>query len=401
VELTRVTAADARALLMIGLGLAPRAAGGTPAVYDIIEHLGYVQLDSINVVERAHHHILWLRWPGYRPHMLEALYQERRIFEHWTHDASLIPVHWFGHWRPRFQRYRSASAWMQERLGPDSQRIIAQVLARVQEDGPLMARDFEAGSGISGNWWAWKPQKAALEHLWRIGELAITRRINFHKVYDITSRVFPEAHTMPAPDEAAHLEWACATAIERLGIATPRQLAGFWNAVPLHDVRRWCDAAARQGRIVPVQVEPAPPSGSRKKAAGKPLRAFAIAAWQQRLANIRSAEDPGAMRLLSPFDPLVRDRTRALHLFAFDYRFEAFTPAARRQYGYYILPVLAGDRLVARVDPQLSRQKQELTVRVWWEPTLRPTRQRTAALEQAIAAYASFVGAEKWAIMNR
>jgi uncharacterized protein len=345
--LQHITAIDARRLLMQGLGLLskppllpptaptpptpptrpnPVSPAATRRLVSLLDQLGFVQLDSINIVERAHHHILWTRWPAYHPSMLDALYEQALAFEHWTHDASLIPVRFFPHWRPRFERYREAGAWMRERLGPDAPRVIASILERIGAEGPLMSKDF-APAGVrrakAGGWWNWKPQKAALEYLWRTGKLAVARRVNFHKVYDLTGRVLPEVAGLPAPSPEAHIDWCCSTAIERLGIATPREISAFWNDPSLERTRAWCDAAAREGRIVPVTVDP--PQGAKSRL----YHAFAAADWKERLA--RAPEPTPVPRLLSPFDPLLRDRQRALRLFNFEYRFEAFTPAAKRK----------------------------------------------------------------------
>jgi uncharacterized protein len=406
-----VGAPEARRLLMLGLGLLewPAASGRRPVaraatsrLVSLLDQLGFVQLDSINIVERAHHHILWTRWPGYQPAMLDALYEQALAFEHWTHDASLIPVRFFPHWRPRFERYREAGAWMRERLGPDAPRVIASVLERIGAEGPLMSKDFApaqssgagaaVGAGGAGGWWNWKPQKAALEYLWRTGELAVARRVNFHKVYDLTERVLPEVAGLPAPSPESHIDWCCSSAIDRLGIATPREISAFWNDPSLERTRAWCDAAAREGRIVPVTVDPPQDAKSRL------YHAFAAADWKERLA--RAPEPTPVPRLLSPFDPLLRDRLRALRLFNFDYRFEAFTPAAKRKYGYYVLPILEGDRLVGRADPQLDRAAGKLEVRLWWEQGIRPTRSRTSALEEAVEVYAKFNSAESWTLVR-
>jgi uncharacterized protein len=380
----------ARTLLLQGLGLLEppdtRDRHATPAaVLRQIEALGFVQLDSIHIVERAHHHILWTRLPGYRPAALEALQRSGRIFEHWTHDASLIPSRLFPHWRHRFDRI-AWGGWLQQQMGADGKKTARAVLERVRREGPLQARDFEHHGGKSGGWWEWKPAKAALEYWWRRGALAIPRRVRFEKVYDLTERVLPKVATLPAPPEDEHTQWACSSALDRLGIATPRELAAFWNAVSPARAGAWCSAGVERGELVPLRVEGAPQ--------GRGSTSYARADWRRRLDSAPAA--PPGMRLLSPFDPLIRDRARALRLFNFDYRFEAFTPAARRKYGYYTLPVLEGERLVGRLDPRLDRERSTLIVRgPWWEPGIRSTRARRAELDTALQRYALFCGAER------
>ncbi len=389
-------------MLLEAQGLTGRADG--PAdharIFHLIERMGFVQIDTINVVERAHHLILASRVDGYRPESLRGLLEESRVlFEHWTHDASAIPTAWFAHWKPRFEAYRRRDpqqAWWKARLGPDPKRVIAEVLDRIERHGPVMSRDIESPkdgpTGIEDEWWRWKPHKSALEHLWRCGDLAVARRVGFQKVYDLTSRVLPEAHAAQPPSPAEQVEWACASALERLGCATPRELAAFWNAITLAQARSWCDAALRGGRIVPVEVQSA--DGSR------PRLAVAFHDWRRRLDS--AARVPRRARLLCPFDPVLRDRERTRRLFNFDYRFEAFVPAAKRRFGYYVMPVLDGGQLAARVDPKFDRARGVLRIRrVWWEPHVRVTPALEDRLEAAVDRLARFVGADSWSIGRR
>ncbi|HEV7892932.1 MAG TPA: crosslink repair DNA glycosylase YcaQ family protein [Pyrinomonadaceae bacterium] len=396
-NLPTVKAEEARLLLMGAQGLLEdpsRAA--TPSVLGrLVERMGFVQLDSINVVERAHHLTLASRLDGYRhEHLSRLLERDRRLFEHWTHDASAVPVKWFAHWKPRFEweraRILNRSSWWRERMGDGYGRVVRHVRERIGREGPLRSSDFEheRRDGAAG-WWEWKPQKAALEFLWRTGDLTVVRREAFQKVYDLTERVLPEHHAAPRPTEREHVEWACSTALERLCVATPKELAEFWDAIDIVSAKAWCEEAAREGRVTPVLVESL--DGS------KPRAAYAVNDWKHRLSKLPAP--PARTRLLSPFDPVLRDRARARRLFGFDYRFEAFVPGPKRVHGYYVLPVLEGDRLVARLDPKFERREGILKVRrVYWEPDVRVTRQRKKELERALARLASFIGAERFSL---
>jgi uncharacterized protein len=392
-----VPAATARRLLLGAQGLLddPRRKATADGLYELIERMGFVQIDSINIVERAHHLTLAARLQSYRPALLTRLLErERRLFEHWTHDASAIPTAWYRWWKPRFERSRQRvldHPWWLTRVGPDPQKVFDHVRDRIAREGPLMAKDFEdeRPAGTDKTWWGWKPQKAALEYLWRTGQLAIARRVNFHKVYDLAERVLPEAHASAPPDREEHLDWACRSALERLGVATSSEIAGFWNAVSLEDARAWARRAADAGEIATVRV--AAVDGA------KDWDAYAVADWEARAAALPAA--PPRVRLLSPFDPILRDRKRTLRLFGFDYRFEAFVPEAKRQHGYYVLPILEGERLVGRLDPKLHRDRGLLEVRaLWWEPGVRESKGRRAALEAALERLARSVGAERWSI---
>jgi len=391
-----VPAATARRLLLGAQGLLddPRRRPTVDALYEIVERLGFVQIDSINVVERAHHLTLAARLQSYRPQLLERLLErDRRLFEHWTHDASAIPTRWYPYWRYRFEHYRRKvldHPWWKERAGSRPRELVEVVRERIRREGPVMTRDFEdqRPAGTDKTWWGWTPEKTALEYLWRTGELAVARRINFHKVYDLTERVLPEAHAAPRPDPGEHLDWACRSALERLGVATPDEIAGFWRAISLEEARAWCGRSAAAGAIVPVTVEAVEAVDG-----AAPRRSWALPDWQERAAALPSA--PPRIRLLSPFDPILRDRRRTLRLFGFDYRFEAFVPAPQRRWGYYVLPILEGERLIGRLDPKLRREEGVLEIRqVWWEPGVRPSKGRLAALETAVERLARLAGAE-------
>jgi uncharacterized protein YcaQ len=384
----RLTAAEAARLLLASQALlGPAPAGG---LMGLVRQLGYVQLDSINVVERAHHLILGSRNETYDRGEFAALLDRRLLFEHWTHDAAAIPLEWYPNWHLRFPRSRArilASPWWRERIGDQAEALLAEVLERIRREGPLRSADFEpAAKGGEPGWWGWKPHKAALELLWHTGALAVAGRTHFHKSYDLAERVFPAAHGLPAPDPEAHLEWACATALARLGVATPKELAAFWNAVEPLEATRWCAAAGAAGRIEPVEVSP------RDDGPAKPC--FAVPDWRERLAAL---PDPGErMAILCPFDPILRDRARTLRLFGFDYRFEAFVPEAKRQFGYYVLPILEGDALVGRMDAKLHRERGELEVKgLWWEKGVRPAKARLRRLRAALEGMARRIGARE------
>jgi uncharacterized protein YcaQ len=394
--LPTVTAEQARRLLMGAQGLLddPDRPTTPKKVLELIQRLGFVQLDSINVVERAHHLTLFSRVHSYRrEHLTQLLEEHSSLFEHWTHDASAIPTLWFQFWKQRFVRDRKRipqNRWWGTRIGPNPDKVLDSVRNRIAKEGPLGSRDFETAGdspdGANEAWWNWRPEKAALEYLWRSGEISVVRRINFQKVYDLTERALPEAHLRAHPSEDEQRDWACATALERLGVATPRELAQFWNDVDASAATRWSADQLAQGKLVEVQV--GSDDGS------KPRRALVPHDYQRRLSRL--PEPTAEIRLLCPFDPVLRDRARAKRLFGFDYRFEAFVPLKKRIYGYYVLPLLEGDRLVGRVDPKLHRDRDTLAIqRIWWERGVEPTKARTQALHRAVERMAKWLGASK------
>jgi uncharacterized protein YcaQ len=273
-------------------------------------------------VARAHHLTLASRFDHYRPPALAHLLEETRVlFEHWTHDAAAIPTRWFPHWHHRFalQRRRiEASNWWRERLGSKPASLLERIERRVRDEGPVLAKDFldpEAKPKKTG-WWEWRPEKAALEYLWHTGRLAVVRRDGFQKVYDLTERVLPDHHALPPPAGDEHADWAARSALDRLGVATPRELAAFWYLLSADQAAAWCAAHVEQA--------------TSSACASTRGRDGGVRAGRLGPARPPHPEPPDRIRLLRPFDPRRARPRRALRLFAFDYRFEAFVPAPRR-----------------------------------------------------------------------
>jgi len=356
---------QARQLLMrlYGLDAASRTAMKGPALYDTIEKLGYVQLDSINVVERAHHHILHSRGSGYRPSALKRLVEkDRLLFEHWTHDASVVPMAFYPYWRHRFERAKV-------RLRPRYEKFFDNgfageldlVLERIRLEGPVMARDFESEERRDSAWWNWHSSKTALEFLWHTGELAIARREGFQKVYDLTERVIPEAARSREVDHDAFVDWACREALKRLGFATRGEIAAFFQLLTPAEVESWI--AANDRELTGVSV-----AGEKGKAR------LALALESDIDALLEPVQIADTVRIMSPFDPLLRDRARTERIFGFFYRIEIFVPEAKRQYGYYVFPVMRGEAMVGRIDMKADRATDRLAVRRFWpEKGVRPS----------------------------
>ena len=373
-------------IALSGLGGGGAAAGGPmrrPRLLRTIHDLGFVQVDSVNVLERAHHHILFSRGAGYRHADLAALVEkDRSLFENWTHDASIIPSSFFPYWKHRFasEKARLRQRWKRHFGAEDFDADIARVLNRIARDGPAMARDFE-GDKPSTGWWDWHPSKAALEYLWRTGELAIARRQGFQKVYDLTERVIPGAHFAAEVDRPAFIDWACRQALARLGFATRGEVAGFWALATPREVDGW--VALNRDELVPVRVETAD--------GGKPRAAFALPGAVE--AALAAPAPPDKVRIVSPFDPLMRDRARMERLFGFSYRIEIFVPEAKRQYGYYVYPVLRGDRVAGRIDVKAERERDALCVRAFWpEAGVRPSKALLRKLEAELERLRRFCG---------
>lgn len=340
-----------------GLGRLPVAESGLSGTQALIEKLGFVQVDSIATVERAHHMILWSRMRGYRPsHIKTLLERKRSLFEHWTHDAAIIPTAFYPYWKLRFRRdkQRLLEKWRLWRRNGFEDRF-DEMLRRVAEHGSTMARDVGEGEQRNpGEMWDWHPSKTALEFLWRTGALAICHRDGFQKCFDLAERVVPAEYRDPELDDDAIIDWACRSALDRLGFATSGEIAAFWDLVSPAEAQTWCQRNAGESIIeVPVGM-----------ADGSSRRHYAWPGIQRRAAE--AAELPGIVRILSPFDPALRNRKRAAKLFGFDYRIEIFVPAAKRRFGYYVFPVLEGDHVIGRIDMKRDLQADVLNVTGYW-----------------------------------
>lgn len=361
---------------------------GTAGLSALIEQLGFVQLDSITTVERAHHMILFARRPSYRPEELDRLLgTARKLFEHWTHDAAVIPMGFYPHWKLRFARDATGlrGPWQRWQRHDFLKRTSA-VLAHVRDKGPVCSADLRGDAPRkAGGWWDWHPDKTALEYLWRSGDLAVTGRKGFQKYYDLAERVIPEALLAAEPDPADTVAWCCASALDRLGFATPGELAAFWATVTPAEARGWCHDEARAGRLIEIAVEGA--DGSTRHAFARP----------DIMQAARDAPEPtGRLRVLSPFDPALRDRNRAERLFGFRYRIEVFTPAAKRVYGYYVFPLLEGDRMIGRIDMKAHRNDGALRVTALWpEAGVAWGKGRQARLEAELRRVARFAGCDR------
>lgn len=366
--------------------LRPGSGSGRDIDLDGVLHgLGFVQIDSVNTLARAHDLILWSRRGQYRPGALERIVAHRRTaFEHWTHDAAVIPMQFYPMWRLKFTRdeARMRARWpAARRKGWEAE--IDTVLRHIADDGPTCSNDLGGGDkkGSSG-WWDWHPSKTALEYLWRSGRLAICHRRGFRKFYDLTERVIPAEHLSGRRDDGEIIDWAMSEALRRLGFGTSGELAAFFDIVTRDEARIWCAEALSAGRIIDADIEMA--DGSRR-------RSFTTEPFVDSAASL--PEPSSRVRLLSPFDPLLRDRARAERLFGFHFRIEIFVPEAKRRYGYYVFPVLQGARMIGRLD--VKRAGNAIVVSAFWpEVGVRMGKGRTSGLISELERVRNLAGAD-------
>lgn len=366
--------------LLLRTGSGPGRGADLDAVLD---RLGFVQIDSVNTLARAHDLILWSRRGEYRPKALQALVaRQRTAFEHWTHDAAIIPMRFYPMWRLKFSRdeARMRARWAQDRREGWPAEIEA-VLRHVADNGPACSLDVGGDEKkASSGWWDWHPSKTALEFLWRSGRLAISYRQGFRKFYDLAERVIPPEQLDRRVEDADIVDWAMTQAVCRLGFGSSGELAAFFDIVTRDEAKAWCAQALAQGCIIEVDVE---------MADGVWRRCFTTEALLDEAASLPAPSS--RVRLLSPFDPALRDRARAERLFGFHYRIEIFVPEARRRYGYYVFPVLQGDRFIGRLDAR--RADGAIAVRAFWaEAGVRMGKARIDGLMSALERVGALTG---------
>ncbi len=340
-----LTRDQARRIALAAAGFAqPRPSGRVDArhVRRAVRTMGALQIDAVNAVARAHLLTLHARLGAFEPRLLDhTAYRRRELFEYWAHEAAYVPVDLHPLLRPRMASYplgRWARMLLEEE--PD---YIDRVLAEVAERGPLSASELSDPGERRGSWWGWSKGKVALERLFANGQVSVAGRRSFTRLYDLTERVIPpDILALPTPDRDEAERELIAIAAACTGVAAAGDLADHFR-IPIARARPLIADLVRAGRLREVAVE-----GWREPAYLHP---------EARLPRAVSAR-----ALLSPFDPVVWHRPRAERLFDFRYRIEIYTPEAKRVHGYYVLPFLLGDRLVARVDARADRARRVLLI---------------------------------------
>ena len=375
----RIPNRAARRLWLSAQGLADTPTGKLD-LDALIQRLGFVQLDSIRVVARAHHHILWSRNQNYREPMLgKHMTTHRRVFEHFTHDASVIPMEFYPVWTRQFRRLEAKVRgweWHRGMLGEDGRETIK---ARILAEGPLSTKAFDTKVTGEKAMWRRPPHKLALDYLWYAGELSTAHRENFTKFYDLTERVIPERYLEQEKTDADQIEWLCQGALDRMAFGTEGDIQRFWDAVDNAEAKAW--AARHAHTLVPVEIGCA--DGSWRPA-------IAPGDIETKLETVQAPTS--RLRILNPFDPVIRDRTRLLRLFGYDYTVEMFVPAVKRRWGYYVYPLLEGDRFVGRIEVKADRKAGQLSVlNLWPEPNVKWTAARAAKLQSELERLARFI----------
>jgi uncharacterized protein YcaQ len=347
-----------------------------------IEHLGYIQLDSISVIERAHNHTWFSRIPNFTPDMSNELLESGKIYEYWAHAASYLPMQDFRFSLPDKKSVRDGL--LRKRRTKD-QKLMGDILKRIEAEGPLSSKDLEDNRRKKTGWWDWKPAKQAIEVLYLEGDLMISSRKNFQKTYDLTDRILPKDINTTTPSAK---EWATHLVKEQFASHGIVQLKNF--------------AYGRRDPQLRTEIK----TQIDAKLARKELVQMMLPNGEQYLAPIDFMDRPlpkadPNLKILSPFDNLTIQRKRLIDIFAFDYQIECYVPAAKRRYGYFSLPLLYKDQMVGRIDCKALRAEQTLRVNAAFiEAESKAQKQVCRALVKALKKFAVFQGCNEVLIEN-
>lgn len=382
--MTTIPLAAARTLHLAAQGLLspPRRKANKDDVLAAIHRMAQLQIDTIHVVARSPYFVLFSRIGPYVPQWLDEHLAQGRLFEYWSHEACFLPIEDYGLMRHRMldpskMGWKYAADW-HERHRDDIERL----LAHVREHGPVRSADFAREAGRGNGWWDWKPEKRHLEVLFTLGRLMVAQRRNFHRVYDIAERVMPdwndERDLSPADTV---LQTLVARTCRALGVGRADWIADYYR-IERRPYTAELHALADRGEAVVIRVE------GWKQDAFVPIELAPLIddAAQGRLRSTVTT-------LLSPFDPVVWDRKRAAALFDFDYAIECYTPAAKRKYGYFCLPILHRGKLIGRVDAKAHREQGLFELKsIHLEPGVRTGVSMLSELRRAVHRCAQWHG---------
>lgn len=368
-----------------GLLRAPSKRAVYQDLINCISRMSLLQIDTIHVVARSPYLVLFSRLGNYPQVWLEQALAEGELFEYWAHEACFIPRADY-----RLLRHRMLSP---ERLGwkynaqwvADHQQAIDELLQQIREHGPVRAADFTHADNPKSGWWAWKPHKRHLENLFSAGELMVAERRNFQRVYDLRSRVMPDwQDELHGISEAEATRQMLMNSALSLGVFRAAWLADYYR-LKRAPVKAFIADAEAAGDLVAVNTE----------GLGE--------MWLHRdlLPLLETPLQATHSTVLSPFDPVVWDRKRALELFNFNYRIECYTPEEKRKFGYFVLPILHRGQIKGRLDARMLRQSKQLEIKkLWLEEKTRVTARFVADIRRAIERFAAWQGAESVAILQ-
>lgn len=370
-----ITLTEARSFALFAQGLLqpPSQAAQLTDVKSVISRLGVLQIDTINIVARSPYFSMWSRLGDYNPAWIDQLLEKKGIFECWAHVASFLPIEDFPlHRRLVLERLRLP--WYQNWYNEHKSESDA-ILEYVKEHGAVRSSDFKRKDGErAGTWWNWKLEKRALEYWFAAGELMISKRTNFQRVYDLTQRVMPDWKDSDAPDLETVYQQLVIRSISAMGFVLPSWVADYFR-LPKNMALAAFQKLIDNKQLVEIKV------------ADWSESAWALPeTWEAFQNEISLHPDPQYTILLTPFDSLIWDRQRTSRLFNFDFSIECYLPASKRKYGYFLLPVLHNGQLIARLDAKAHRGEKKFEVKsLYLEPSIKPNKNLAASVASTLA----------------
>jgi len=355
---------------------------GRKAALNTVQHLGYVQIDTISVIERAHHHVFWSRQPNYRPDFLnQLLAKDRSVFEQWAHAVAYMPMEDYRFYLPKMEADRKPpTAKGQKERYEAAKPYFKRILKRIENEGALSSKDFEHDKIATSNAWGpWKPSKYAIEILYSQGDLMISERRNFQRVFDLRERVLPHGldTSMPTAEECA--EHQIRRTIRAMGLAREAEISKHLQLVNRKTLQSVLRELVTTGELEAIKV--------------RSLQEEVYYTFPDLMEKLTKLRIPKKVRILSPFDNLVIQRERMKLLFGFEYTIECYVPAAKRKFGYFVCPILWGSEMVARIDMKADRKSRTLRVQsIHYEEHLKDRDRFDDALQKALLEFAEFNG---------
>jgi len=338
-----------------------KLARGKDGIAQTIDRLGYIQIDTIAVIKRSHHHTLWTRRNDYKEEMLHHLQTiDRRIFEYWGHAMSYMPMSDYRFCLPRMRNFHNpTNKWIKNQL-ENCAPLLDQVLERIRKEGPLSSKDFKKSPENRGaSWWNWKPAKVALEFLFWRGDLMVTHRHNFQKIYDLTERVLPGNIDTSMPDKDELGQYLVRRTLAAFGVAQERDILKYMQPDTARDsdfqianrqvISKSLNDLMEAREVIPVTIEE------------ESTEYYALSEIIENVSHLKKASSH--VYILSPFDNCIIQRARTKRMFGFEYTLECYVPADKRRYGYFVLPILWGDNFVGRLDSKANRKEKIFIIR--------------------------------------
>ncbi len=349
----------------------------------IIKDLGFVQLDTIQNVTRAHHHILYSRDKRYKEYMLDALLEAGEIFEHFTHDASVLSIEFYPMWELQFKNLKEKidrSKYYKNILDEDGKEDI---IKRIKEEGALNIKDFEAIDTLKQKTWSKSVYKSTLDYMWYSGILTTAYRKNFRKYYDLRENKIPKEFLDKEISKEEQIDWLCSQALDRMSVASAKEIKEFWDVLSIKEVNTWIKQ--NQKNIIELQWQ---------NDEGKYIKAFAPLNIEDRLNDLELFE--ANIKIINPFDPTIRDRKRLKNIFGFEYKIEIFVAKEKRVWGYYVYPLLLGDKFIGRIELKADRKENFLEVlNFWLEAGIVWGDKKQKNLDSELKSFASLAGIDK------